>query len=167
MTIQEITDRADLNRATFYLHYGSKEELLVDALKAQFDLLTAEIRASRDILSFWEADVVAFRHVQAHQTLFKALFADLSAGYIALQIMDYIAQFSSEELTAHFPADYAPDVPVDILSRHVAGSLFSLLIWWLREDFPYTPEEMAAYVQRMCLLGTADVLVDAGLTLNR
>ena len=26
ITIQDITDRADLNRATFYLHYGSKED---------------------------------------------------------------------------------------------------------------------------------------------
>lgn len=32
LTVQDITDRAELNRATFYLHYQDKQELLVKRL---------------------------------------------------------------------------------------------------------------------------------------
>lgn len=163
ITIQEITDRADLNRATFYLHYGTKEELLVDSLERQFDLLVQEIRESRDFMSFWEGDVVAFRHVYENRTLFKALFNDISAGYIAFRIIDYIAEFSAQEMLEHLPPDYESPIPIEIISRHVAGSLFSLLIWWLRNDFPKTPEEMAGYIQEMCMMGTAGMLIEAGI----
>ncbi|MCB0141244.1 MAG: helix-turn-helix transcriptional regulator, partial [Caldilineaceae bacterium] len=31
ITVQDIADRADMNRATFYLHFQSKEELLQSA----------------------------------------------------------------------------------------------------------------------------------------
>ena len=40
-SIQTITDRADLNRATFYLHYGAKEELLLVMIESRFDQLVA------------------------------------------------------------------------------------------------------------------------------
>jgi AcrR family transcriptional regulator len=39
ITVQEITERATVNRATFYAHYVGKEELAADVLKA--DLRTA------------------------------------------------------------------------------------------------------------------------------
>ena len=48
ITIQDITDRADINRATFYLHYGSKEELLAESLEEYFDALVEQI-ASKTI----------------------------------------------------------------------------------------------------------------------
>ena len=42
ITIQDIADRADVNRATFYLHYGTKEELLVTSLTEIFDELVVQ-----------------------------------------------------------------------------------------------------------------------------
>src|SRR5690554_1736020 len=41
ITVQEITERADLNRATFYHHFNHKDELLTAALEARFDELVA------------------------------------------------------------------------------------------------------------------------------
>jgi len=43
LTIQDITDRADVRRATFYLHYATKDELLAQVLAAMFDELVAQI----------------------------------------------------------------------------------------------------------------------------
>jgi AcrR family transcriptional regulator len=37
ITIQDIADRAGLNRATFYLHYRDKQELLVKSLRDAID----------------------------------------------------------------------------------------------------------------------------------
>ena len=39
VSVQDIADRADMNRATFYLHFHSKEELLLHALTERFDEL--------------------------------------------------------------------------------------------------------------------------------
>ncbi|HTX79396.1 MAG TPA: helix-turn-helix domain-containing protein, partial [Longilinea sp.] len=42
ISVQDITGRARLNRATFYLHYRDKQDLLIRTSEAVFDLLVAE-----------------------------------------------------------------------------------------------------------------------------
>ncbi len=37
VTIEEITDRADLGRTTFYLHFRDKEELLMNAIDTMIE----------------------------------------------------------------------------------------------------------------------------------
>ena len=37
LTVQDIADRATLNRATFYLHYQDKHELLINSLRDAID----------------------------------------------------------------------------------------------------------------------------------
>ncbi|HZY42942.1 MAG TPA: helix-turn-helix domain-containing protein, partial [Anaerolineae bacterium] len=43
ITVQDIADRATLNRATFYLHYQDKHELLINSLRDAIDELMADI----------------------------------------------------------------------------------------------------------------------------
>ena len=72
ITIQDITDRADLNRATFYLHYGSKEELLANSLEGHFDALVEQITPLTLQKPIWEnpeADEMVFAHVAEHAEL--------------------------------------------------------------------------------------------------
>jgi hypothetical protein len=40
------------------------------------------------------------------------------------------------------------------MARHVAGSLYALITWWLMNDMPYTPREMAEMTTRLCVTGT-------------
>ena len=44
VTIQNITDAADLSRATFYLHYTDKDELLASSLEEMFDELLDSVK---------------------------------------------------------------------------------------------------------------------------
>src|ERR1700736_2924895 len=62
--IQDITDRAGLRRATFYLHYTDKEDLLLSIMRDMLDELmqkmeaqsprafTPETQSSEDLLTF-------------------------------------------------------------------------------------------------------------------
>src|SRR5512139_3713844 len=43
ITVQDIADRATLNRATFYLHYQDKHDLLINSLHDAIDELMADI----------------------------------------------------------------------------------------------------------------------------
>src|SRR5690242_7433215 len=44
LTIQDITDRADVARATFYLYYKDKEEIVWAAIQDQWDTVVRELR---------------------------------------------------------------------------------------------------------------------------
>ena len=156
ITIQDITDRGDLNRATFYLHYGSKEELLADSLEGHFDALVQQITTLTVDKPIWEnpdADELVYAHVAEHADLYRVLLGENGLGYVINRVIDYIAQFSEFQLQAGI-GQYQSPVPIEIMARHVAGSLYALVTWWLMNDMPYTPRQMAEMSTRLCVTGT-------------
>src|SRR5438067_9701914 len=73
ITIQDITDKAGLRRATFYLHYKDKEELLFAILGETFDELVCKIDQLRMQLITPEAEMamhlIIFKHAQENADL--------------------------------------------------------------------------------------------------
>ena len=155
ITIQDITNVADLNRATFYLHYTSKEELLMASLEAQFDELVARIEAESSGELMWEDPISAqiiFEYVADNADLFKVLLGKHGQGYVMHRILEYIALKDEWEMRQVY-TDTMMAIPIPILARHFAGSLFSLVSWWLENEMPYSPEYMAETIQQLCLQG--------------
>jgi len=74
ISIQDITDRANMGRATFYLHYGEKDDLLSDLLhnvvKEFFDS-TPEILKNQWTLQDTSA-VQKFSNLLVHNLIFFA-----------------------------------------------------------------------------------------------
>lgn len=156
ISIQEITDRADVNRATFYLHYGSKEELLVDTLEERFDQLVEQMESQIENQAIWHSEkgeLLIFEHVAEHAEFYKILLSDLSAGYTTELIINYVANIGKTEMQRDFP-DRDP-LEIEMISRHYAGSLYSLIVWWVNHDMPIPAEKMARWVYQTCLLGAA------------
>lgn len=163
ITIQDITDRADLNRATFYLHYGSKEELLADSLEAYFDELVQQISTKTMNKPIWEnpeADEMVFSHVAEHADLYRVLLGENGLGYVINRVIDYIAQYSELQLRMGL-GTAVTQAPIEIMARHVAGSLYAIITWWLMNDMPYTPLQMAEMTTRLCVTGTVPQLATA------
>src|SRR5271170_3820458 len=76
VTVQDITDHANLGRATFYLHYRDKEELLLQSLKATFDELAARIGPlTPNTLSELTIPpaILAFQHAAEHRDLYRIM----------------------------------------------------------------------------------------------
>lgn len=164
ITIQDITNQADLNRATFYLHYASKEELLMDSLEQQFDALVERLEVEKNGRPMWENSVtmrLIFEYVAENARLYKVLLGPQGQGYVMYRVLNYIAQVDEGELQAAFGDDALP-IPNVILARHFAGALFALISWWLEEDMPYSPTYMAETIQQLCLVGVMPVLAGVG-----
>jgi AcrR family transcriptional regulator len=97
ITIQEITDHANLGRATFYLHYRDKDELLVDALETMFDQLVQQIdRLSPQHILELEAppSLIAFRHVQVHHDLYRVMLSERGIAFVIKRVRRYLAGFA-------------------------------------------------------------------------
>jgi AcrR family transcriptional regulator len=157
ITIQDITDRADLNRATFYLHYGSKEELLIVSLEERFDELVGrfdQLSAERPIWEEKQSILLTFQHVGENANLYKVLLSERGMGYLIHRIVDYIAELSSKQLQDSLPQEATLNIPSGLISRHVAGSLFALLSWWVTNDMPYSAEYMTNIMHQLCVNGT-------------
>ena len=156
LTVNDITIRADLRRATFYLHYDDKEDLLLATLQETFDDLVRQLEpvASSDGLS-GKTDIstyeVIFQHVAENSRLYRAILGGQAGAAIARRIRAYLAQHVLRGLRPVASDDLL--VPANVLANYIAGAEVALIQWWLESDMPYSAQAMAGMAQQMLLHG--------------
>ncbi len=157
ITIQDITDKAGLRRATFYLHYRDKEELLFAILAETFDELRCQIDALRMQLASPEAEramnLAIFRHAQENADLYRSILGGHGASTTIRYIREYLARTFLKELEEHRP-DQKLVIPVDVLANYAATIKLNMALWWLEQGMPYPPEQMADLCTRLTLNGS-------------
>jgi hypothetical protein len=121
-----------------------------DELVSQFDQLSAE----RPIWEDKQSIIMTFEHVAANASLYKVLLSERGMGYLIHRIVNYIADSSNKLMLDSLPDNATLTIPGHLISRHVAGSLFSLLSWWITNDMPYTAEFMTNVMHQLCVQGT-------------
>jgi AcrR family transcriptional regulator len=150
ITIQEITDTADLSRATFYLHYKDKDELLAISLEEMFDELVESVkdlmlRRKLELDDDNPPSLPVFKHVEEYADLYRSLLGERGVSSVINRTLTYISRIAEQQYRMLIDEDEADNllVPIEVASRHLAGALFSMVSWWLENDMPYKPEKMA------------------------
>jgi AcrR family transcriptional regulator len=159
--LQDITDRANLRRATFYKHYSDKEELLLSALSENFGVLVRESQhvAQRDSLggkTQVEAYRVTFQHAAQNHALYRNILGSQSGALFARRIREYLAILVMQGLNTIPPDELS--IPVDVLANYIAGTELSMITWWLENNMPYPVQQMAEIVHRLMLNGINGVM---------
>jgi AcrR family transcriptional regulator len=155
VTIQDITDRANLGRATFYLHYRDKEELLMTMLEGVFeDLLDHASHVVKSEMSMTRSFpmLYIFHHAAEHSDLYRALFQAQVGQGIAWKMQDFLA-LRAQELTGIWEQEAPSSVPVEMWTNWLAGSFLALVRWWLENNMPYSPEYMEHIFWQLSLPG--------------
>jgi AcrR family transcriptional regulator len=145
ITVQDITDRANLARATFYLHYRDKEDLLKRCLEDVYDDLGERIER-RDPRLFAEDRTslawLVFEHALEHADLYRIILYGHGQGLILPRIRRRLADCVETQLGTLQLRRESPAEP-DVVAHHLVGALLGLVAWWLDRGMPYTLEEMA------------------------
>lgn len=165
ISVSDITARADVNRATFYHHFQTKEELLTRALEAQFDELVARFESlpsGEGIMFDYEVNVLVFRHVGDHARLYRVLLGEQGLGQIIFRMTQYIADVCEQLLPVHTvirPESDPAYVPVPVMAQHMAGSMVGLMRWWLLSGMPVSPEEVARMAHQLGMFGVQSAVI--------
>lgn len=158
LTITELTERADLRRATFYLHYSDLDELLLAVLRYIFDELADDLQAQRPMPLFYEAVTPphlqpALEYLAANADLYQALLDSKAGVRVQRFIRDYLLDIKHKQL-ATVPAEQLT-APPEVLAAYVASSETAMITWWLENDMPYSAATLAAILQDLMLQGIA------------
>ena len=152
VTIKDITDRAGIDRTTFYLHFTDKHDLIEQTQRQVIDELFAESAAAA---AGPDTVLVVFRHIAAHALDYRLLLASADAT-LDRRMHEYVAErmgpLLRSRLAMHGGDD---DLLLDLLAQYVTSALRGTLKWWLERELPYTPEEMASMFQRLLVGGLA------------
>ena len=149
ITVEQILQRADVGRATFYAHFETKEYLL-KALCAElfchiFD--TVNHREHSHIFSCDAPDSVflhLFQHLQKNDNgilqLLSCQSGDLFMDYFKEGLQTLVV--SQQALFAHRKH---PTLPEDFWVAHIVDTFVQTLRWWLGQGLQETPEMVTEY----------------------
>ena len=156
ITVQDICDRANVGRSTFYAHYQAKDDLLTGIVTQAMESLGQPLAYRDGQLVFSIAPL--FEHVKGHHHLYKAL---LWGGGMDVLMRAGQKQWSEqiEKFIGDLLADkHQPAVPIPVVATYLAGSLQTLLLWWLEHKLPHSPERMDEMFQQLVMPGVMKVL---------
>lgn len=162
VTIEDITEQADLGRTTFYLHYKDKEELLMQSLEAVFDDLVGQIQ--QRTIDEWVAHgqgpwTLAFAHAAENARFYQIILSGQGGDGIKKRVQNYIAASIKETVVARAQEVGAtPSLPIDVLANYIASSLLGLIAWWLEDERPYTVAQMDEYFRQLTMQGPVRVM---------
>jgi AcrR family transcriptional regulator len=153
ITIQDITDRADLGRGTFYIHFKDKADVVWAAIQ---DLMREmEQEAHRQIdpgmpqMEYYGLRNI-FRHAQNNRDLYRVVFGGQGSALLAGRVQDLMAgMFLHDIRRAPGPRDSEFHIPEDMLAQMLTGLITRILLWWLDTNNNYSAEEMASFTYTM------------------
>ncbi len=165
ITVQDIIDRADIGRSTFYAHYRDKEDLLLAGFEDIRSALTAEPEPAEELKGatgeLLKPLRMVFRHVEGHRNVWQPLARKGGAELVTHIMHDSVADLVREHLWAQFPGLRRDQPQLEAAVQFVASACTGLLIWWLNDDTPYSAEELYTIFRRLTIQGVRRFLTSA------
>jgi AcrR family transcriptional regulator len=148
ISIQDITDRADLGRGTFYIHFKDKEEVVWTAFRDLFQELEQEAHKQLDRnmpqVEYYGL-VNIFCHAEKNRDLYRVMFGGQGSGRLTTRAQDFLAKALLYDIrNAPEPAEINFNIPEEIEAQILTGVISRLLYWWLETPNDYSAEQMAA-----------------------
>jgi AcrR family transcriptional regulator len=150
VTVTDICERAMVHRTTFYKHYEDKYTLLERGMRQMFDAMVAE--GHRHPPGASSADgpppyfVRLFEHAAEHQHFYRLMLCGDGINQFHRWVKDYLAEVAATRMGASLPTGDRRGPFVAMRAQFLAGGVLSLLAWWLSEDMPFTPHQMAQFL---------------------
>jgi AcrR family transcriptional regulator len=158
IVVQEILDRANVGRSTFYAHFRDKDELLLGAIR---DVLTATVPAappaaprSERALQFSRP---MFEHVAAHLRTGKGV-GFRSRAVVHERLRQVLVERVAEAIGSGLGAAASKRVPRELLVQHVTSSFLLVLNWWVESRSKLSPVEVDGVFRALVLPALAAAL---------
>lgn len=151
ISVADITERAGVNRSSFYQHYSDKDTLLADAIDAVVEETGAHLPEFREITTEPPPILVGYlRHVEENVDVYRRIFGDHGSPVVVARLRSRIESIASAAVAARLEA--FDDIPPEVRAAGLTGSVLGVLDSWLARD-PRPPVETAVSWMWRMLLG--------------
>lgn len=142
ITVQDVIDRAEVGRSTFYAHFADKEDLLVSGFDELRDALRTRKAAHPEPLGFAFALV---EHARENRRLFRAIVGRKTGHTVQRRFRLLTIELVREDLESLAPPSPERDAAVQFL----AGGFVELLTWWIDSRVPLDAVDVTAHFRRL------------------
>lgn len=161
ITIQDITERATLNRGTFYLHYTGKNHLLEQSISDIFEELVKDLRRALTAepgISFVEKHLVEifeiiFNHVSKHFSIYKFMLVTQDIAQFRPKLLGLIKNLIYQDPPLKYRIDQDLEIPGEMIVHYEAAALVGIISWWLENDMLHSTTFMAKKMAHIAMVG--------------
>jgi len=154
ISVQDIIERADVARSTFYMHYIDKDDLLV----GKWGVFASNLGHHTELMAHEEKDTssmfstrIWFHHIQAQEPILKIIARD-SAMDLAMKTLHGILRNDIQaKLQKYLPENGS--APSSLVIDYMASSLMTMIKWWVKNDMPHSPQRMDEIFQGLVTPG--------------
>ena len=153
ITIQDVTDRADLGRGTFYIHFKDKADVVWAAIQDMMREMEQEahtqINRGMNQVEYYALRNI-FRHAENNRDLYRVVFGGQGSAMLAGRVQDLLSRILLYDIqNMPGPRNRESEIPDEMLAQMLTGLITRLLFWWLEKPHPYSAEQMAAFTYEM------------------
>ena len=155
ITVQELTDRADLSRGTFYAHYRDVYDMMEKMEQELFEEITQLLDSYRpeDLKDLTPVLTDVFQFVAKNRDLLPVFLERQATDHFLLGLNQLIFDRCLYRWSGLF--GLGQDSNSVYCLEFVVSGMVGLVRVWMEKGFPEPPEEMAALAGRMIQMGLA------------
>lgn len=169
ITVQDISKKANVNRATFYSHYEDKysmiRQIVLEKLKAvekaindvQFE--EEDYQTKIDEIAY-QSFLHLFEHIEENAYFYKVLLRRKGTNLFRMKLHTILEENFLKGISFLQPNERNFLVPAELLSNFITGATISVITYWLEKDMLYTPKFLA---EKMLKISKDGTLVSLGV----
>lgn len=143
ITIQDISDRANVNRGTIYLHYSDKFDLLDRIMEEHINNMGNFCESATE-MDFIESTVHCMEYFESNYLFFSTMLESEGAPYFRNRFLEFNIEEFKNDVDITKGKNYGQSE--DVIVHFVANAYVGVVEWWLKNEMPYPPRVMAEKV---------------------
>ncbi len=166
ITIQQISDLADVNRGTFYLNYEDKYALLDEMENEQIEKIKGFVDIRKMDLSTKNSDRFiedfankiiknVITHIELNIEFYQVILNLERKSQIEEQLAD-IVRSNIKHLIGN--KDNVFGIPENYYLSYVVGSMMSMIKYWVSDENRVSVEELVNYVSTIASTGPLSIM---------
>ncbi len=135
ITMNDIADRADINRGTIYLHYMDKFDLLDQCIETHLSQLFESCLVGDDTAQSPSKDSLlrTFDYLEQHAFLYTTLLVNKGIPTFRNRLMAVLLQGLGEYIEM---SGINQDMNKEVMAQFLASATVGVLEWWMTHSMP-------------------------------
>lgn len=151
ITIQDLSDKANVSRGTIYLHYMDKYDLLDKLIETHINELQERCEAAAD-LDFVTGSLIWTEYFESNYSFFSMMLASKGAPYFRNRFLEFLIEEFKDEVDNTKGKNKG--LNKDLVVQFLASSYVGVIEWWFTNERPVThqvlAEQLGALLERIC-----------------
>ncbi|AZU63950.1 TetR/AcrR family transcriptional regulator [Neobacillus mesonae] len=164
VTVRDLTERAKINRGTFYLHYRDKYDLLE---QSEDEIIKGIVQLVHEISPIEAVAYTSqnepfpiiqklFEHFQENANFMKVILGPKGDPAFQVKLRELITETFLNKMAEEINSEEM-QVPVEFLTTYVSAAHVGVIQHWLETGMEKSPREMTLILAKMTLLGPGHV----------